>query len=212
MHHVAVITLPPGLECCLSRQPPHTYRVMFARAYGMATWRQHAVLNPSTPANAPQALSPRERPLVWIEDDHDICFGRSIVTALAGEDGQLPFVARTGRTRKLRRKECREIELVEVEILLDEDQLSRGCRHCETTELYRGEQSIERVGEDGYESVYCCSQVSSSSRIREFSLESAHPGAVLNEILLIPSQPTGLLSYIFLTPLSAVVPRIAEGY
>jgi hypothetical protein len=160
-------TLPDatrGLQYCFSRQPSNIYRLMYARAYGMADGRQVAVLNPSTPTDAPFAPSPKGRPLVWIEEDGHPCFRLGIVTALLGADR--PIVARTGRTRRVRTKYGEELESIEVEILLDEDQLSRGCRHCDDTELvYDPYDRLERVGGEGYASMYCCSQVRFCLRI-----------------------------------------------
>jgi hypothetical protein len=188
MRSMVDFTMPAETSClqfCISRKPPHTYRLMFARAYGMAVSREVLELNPSTPIDAPPALSPRGRPLVWIEEDggHQ-SFRQGYAAALARAD--YPIVARTGRTRRVRRYSGGEVEAVEVEILLDEDQLSRGCRHCDDTELeHQPGPRPARVGGKGYASVYCCVQVRSC----------LHVGDVSPELLTLPQCSTIVTSF-----------------
>jgi hypothetical protein len=161
---MAVFTLPSVLQgalYCLNRQPPDTYRLMFAQAY-----IEVAILNPSTPIVNSVALSPRGRPLVWIEEAFGTSRHHSLdqyhhraVPALLDPDRAI--VKKTGRTRRVYLRDGIEIQLVEVEILLEEDQLSRSCRYCDRTELLYeyGDERMVRCSGEGYDSVYCCRKV-----------------------------------------------------
>jgi hypothetical protein len=151
-----------GALYCLNRQPPNTYRLMFARTYGPALpVIEIAILNPSTPFVNLAAFSSRGRPLVWIEEafwnsGHALdSYHRRAAAAL---DPDRAIVAKPGRTRRVYLGDGIEIQLVKVEILLEKDQLSRGYRHCYRTELLYeyGDQCMVRCSGEGYDSVYCC--------------------------------------------------------
>jgi hypothetical protein len=163
MPGMAIFTLPSVLQgalYCLNRQPPDTYRLMFAQAY-----IEVAILNPSTPIVNSAAFSPRGRPLVWIEEAFGTSrhtldqYHRRAVAALLDPDRAI--VKKTGRTRRVWLRNEIESQLVEVEILLEEDQLSRGCRYCDRTELLYeyGDQRMVRCSGEGYDSVYSCRKV-----------------------------------------------------
>jgi hypothetical protein len=171
---MAIFTLPgpdvlQGAPYCLNRKSPNTYRLVFARTYGNALpVIEIAILNPSTPLVNSAGFSPRGRPLVWIEEPFGTSrhaldrYHRRVVAALLDPDRAI--VKKTGRTRRVWLRDEIESQLVEVEILLEEDQLSRGCRYCDRTELLyeddgRRMARMVRCSGAGYDSVYCCRKV-----------------------------------------------------
>jgi hypothetical protein len=82
-------------------------------------------------------------------------------------DAEPPVVQKTGRTRATAINGG-DREAVEIELLVDEDDLSRCCYYCgalETTSDVR-DGRMERLSGEGYESTYCCSQVCGMQSLR----------------------------------------------
>lgn len=165
---VLVFTTPAycqgGLEFAIARKAPpnpHQYMLVFSRAYGMAASSKVAILNCSTTARAIDApkLSPAGRPLIWLDSDMDRSPwnigppGGDMLTALL--EANPPVIRATGRTRMMIAQPGGAKNAHEVELLLEEDQLSRMCRYCGGTELAEADRFMRCGGDDARPEYMC---------------------------------------------------------
>jgi hypothetical protein len=151
----------------ISRQK-RKYQLVYAPAYGMASSREVAILNHTTPEDAALSLSANGRPLFWLDSDWDRENEPSISAPRGMHSLVLaampPVIVKTGRTRPMRERNGEEREAVEVELLLSEDQLSHqcwSCGHYETDVDIMWARMPRWFGEDD-ESLYCCARVSAT--------------------------------------------------
>ena len=165
---VLVFTTPAycqgGLEFAIARKAPpnpHQYMIVFSRAYGMAASSKVATLNCSTTARAidEPKLSSEGRPLLWLDSDMDHSSWSisppGIDTLSALLHATPPVIRATGRTRMMIAQPGGAKDAREVELLLEEDELSRMCRYCGCTELAEAHR-FRRCGGDDVRPEYVC--------------------------------------------------------
>jgi hypothetical protein len=149
----------------LSREK-NKYQLVYATANGMASSREVAILNHTTPEDAALTLSANGHPLLWFDSNWDrnnapnMVAPRGMLSAVLAAEP--PVIRKTGRTQPMHGRDGEEREAVEVELLLSEDQLSYRCWSCGHYETETDVQSgrMTRWHGEGYESLYCCEQVS----------------------------------------------------
>jgi hypothetical protein len=162
------------LDFALSRNSYNQYALVYTRAYGMAERMEAAFLNFTTPLSERLELSAENRPLIWLDSDIDR-------TDYGPPDGMLvallaanPTVIKaTGRTKMMHDSKGVEREASEVEILLNEEDLSHICYYCGEMEFDSGPRlRMERCSGQGYHSLYWCGPVSLQNMIQMYDCSS----------------------------------------
>jgi hypothetical protein len=157
-----------AFEFGIARSHPGTYKLVFVRAYGMAVTRDLGDLDLSSPPSTSPPMSTAGRPLLWLEasnankqEPRGLWAGSSHSMYEVLITAEPAVIAPTGRTKTVRSLKGISYEAYEVELLLDEETLTRWCYYCGDSELnYAGEKRMALLSGQGYQSTYRCSQVS----------------------------------------------------